>query len=88
MVLRILSNSTDSLNFFGWIWLNSFRANLNCREEGGTKRNVDRGARSKNHINRWTLFVNRGTTQTGSIQSPSRCPCCYNLAHQTQTKKA
>lgn len=29
MVLRILSNSTDSLNFLGWIWLNSFSANLN-----------------------------------------------------------
>ena len=36
MVFRILSNSTDSLNFLGWIWLNSFSANLNCieREKG------------------------------------------------------
>lgn len=35
MVLRILSNSTDSLNFLGWIWLNSFSANLNYHP-GGT----------------------------------------------------
>lgn len=65
MVLRIFSNSTDSLNFLGWIWLNSFKVNLNCREvhtNGGARKsrtyNLGHGVKRNQNTTMYTKLEN------------------------------